>query len=152
MYRDAKMTRRAALRGAAAIGLAGLGPSISAAQSSPPLAGDTKLTVTGYFRTPAFLIAGHKGYFSKERLDVDFHLVRLAPEHNAGLAQGRWVVSHAIDPEIDKERDKVAADLIASGLVASARPVTRPNPLSEGLTATGATWKTDGRLFALELK
>lgn len=75
-----------------------------------------------------------------------------AATHDAGWDVRPGVVSHAIDPEIDKERDKVAADLIASGLVASARPVTRPNPLSEGLTATGATWKTDGRLFALELK
>jgi hypothetical protein len=75
-----------------------------------------------------------------------------AATHDAGWDVRLGVVSHAIDPEIDKERDKVAADLIATGLVASARPVTRPNPLSEGLTATGATWKTDGRLFALELK
>ena len=75
-----------------------------------------------------------------------------AATHDAGWDVRPGVVSHAIDPEIDKERDKVAADLIATGLVASARPVTRPNPLSEGLTATGATWKTDGRLFALELK
>ena len=75
-----------------------------------------------------------------------------AATHDAGWDVRPGVVSHAIDPEIDKERDKVAADLIASGLVASARPVTRPNPLSEGLTATGAAWKTDGRLFALELK
>jgi hypothetical protein len=30
--------------------------------------------------------------------------------------------------------------------------VTRPNPLSEGKTATGGTWKTDGQLLAIELK
>lgn len=75
-----------------------------------------------------------------------------AATHDAGWDVRPGVVSHAIDPEIDKERDKVAADLMATALVASARPITRPNPLSEGLTATGATWKTDGRLFALELK
>lgn len=75
-----------------------------------------------------------------------------AATHDTGWDIRPGVVSHAIDPEIDRERDKVAADLIATGLVASARPVARPNPLAEGLTATGATWKTDGRLFALELK
>jgi len=36
--------------------------------------------------------------------------------------------------------------------VATLRLVTRPAPLSEGLTATGASWKTDGRLLAIELK
>ena len=75
-----------------------------------------------------------------------------AATHDIGWDIRPGVVSHAIDPEIDKERDKVAGDLIATGLVASAQPVTRPNPLSEGLTATGATWKTDGHLYALELK
>lgn len=95
MYRDARITRRAALSGVAAVGLAGLGPSISklAAQESPAILGNTKLTITGYFRTPAFLVAGQKGWFSREGLDVDFHLVRLAPEHNQGLAEGRWPIT-----------------------------------------------------------
>jgi len=75
-----------------------------------------------------------------------------AATHDTGFDVRPGVVSHAIDPEIDKERDKVAADLIMTGSVASARLVTRASPLSEGLTATGAPWKTDGRLFALELK
>jgi hypothetical protein len=75
-----------------------------------------------------------------------------AGTHDIGWDIRPGVVSHAIDPEIDKEREKAAADLIATGLVSSARRVTRPNPLSEGLTATGATWKTDGHLYALELK
>jgi NitT/TauT family transport system substrate-binding protein len=93
VYRNEKMTRRTALRGATALGLAGFGSSMLSAQNSPAIASDTKLTVTGYFRTPAFLIAGHKGFFAKEQLDVEFHLVRLAPEHNAGLAEGRWPIT-----------------------------------------------------------
>lgn len=44
------------------------------------------------------------------------------------------------------------AGLIATGAVSRAELVTRPDPLSEGLTATGVTWKTDGCLLALELK
>jgi hypothetical protein len=75
-----------------------------------------------------------------------------AGTHDTGWDIRPGVVSHAIDPEIDKERDKVGADLIAAGAVSRARWVTRPDPLSEGLTATGATWKTDGLLLALELK
>jgi hypothetical protein len=62
------------------------------------------------------------------------------------------VVSHAIDPEIDQERTKVGADLVVTGRVVGLRLVARLNPLSEGLTATGASWKTDGQLLAIELK
>jgi ABC-type nitrate/sulfonate/bicarbonate transport system substrate-binding protein len=91
MYRS--MTRRAALKSAAAVAITGVAPSLSSAQNSPAVVDGTKLTVTGYFRTPAFLIASHKGYFAKERLEVDFHLVRLAPEHNTGLAEGRWPIT-----------------------------------------------------------
>jgi ABC-type nitrate/sulfonate/bicarbonate transport system substrate-binding protein len=87
---DRNVTRRVALKSAAAVAITGVAPSLASAQNSPAVVGNTKLTVTGYFRTPAFLIAEHKGLFSKERLEVDFHLVRLAPEHNAGLAEGRW--------------------------------------------------------------
>src|SRR5262245_37894144 len=91
--RNDKMSRRAALKGAATVGLAGLVPSLARAQGAPAVLSDTKLTVTGYFRSPSFLAAARKGFFAKERLDVEFHLVRLAPEHNQGLAEGRWPIT-----------------------------------------------------------
>ena len=75
-----------------------------------------------------------------------------AATHDTGWDIRPGVVSHAIDPEIDQERAKVGADLVVTGRVACLRLVARPNPLSEGLTATGATWKTDGQLLAIELK
>jgi hypothetical protein len=75
-----------------------------------------------------------------------------AATHDTGWDIRPGVVSHAIDPELDQERAKVGADLAATGLVSAERLVTRPNPLSEGLTATGALWKTDGRLLVIELK
>ena len=46
--------------------------------------------VTGFYRTPAFHIAQRRGLFAKEGLDVEFLLVRLAPDHNEGLAKGTW--------------------------------------------------------------
>ena len=75
-----------------------------------------------------------------------------AATHDTGWDIRPGVVSHAIDPELDKEREKVGADLAATGHVGAERLVTRPNPLSEGLTATGASWKTDGRLLVIDLK
>jgi hypothetical protein len=75
-----------------------------------------------------------------------------AATHDTGLDVRPGVVSHAIDPDLDAERAKVGADLLATGRVSGEQLTTRPNPLSEGLTATGATWKTDGRLLIIDLK
>jgi hypothetical protein len=75
-----------------------------------------------------------------------------ASTHDIGLDVHFGVVSHAIDTDLDAERAKVGADLIAGGLVAAERLVSRPNPLSEGKTATGGTWRTDGQLLIIELK
>lgn len=75
-----------------------------------------------------------------------------ASTHDIGLDVRPGVVSHAIDPDLDAERGKVGADLMAGGQVAAEQLVTRPDPLSEGKTATGGTWKTDGQLLVIELK
>lgn len=92
--RVARISRRTALRGLTAAGVSTIGSSFQAsAQSAPAIAGKTKITVTGYYRTPAFHIATRRGLFAKEGLEVEFHLVRLAPEHNKGLAEGRWPIT-----------------------------------------------------------
>ncbi len=77
-----------------------------------------------------------------------------ATTHDIGIDESvrHREVSHAIDPDLDAERSKVGADLMAGGAVASEQLVTRPNPLSTGLTATGGTWKTDGQMLVIELK
>jgi ABC-type nitrate/sulfonate/bicarbonate transport system substrate-binding protein len=90
------LTRRDLLKGATAVSLpaaTGELSSPSLAQSGPAILARSNLTITGYYRGPAFLVASHKGYFSEQRLDVEFHLVRLAPEHNLGLAEGRWPIT-----------------------------------------------------------
>jgi ABC-type nitrate/sulfonate/bicarbonate transport system substrate-binding protein len=51
------------------------------------------LIVTGYYRRPPHLVAVHKGFFAKEGLNVDFHVVELAPEHNQEMADGRWNIT-----------------------------------------------------------
>ena len=87
--RDAKLSRRSILTGATAAGLSALSAP-SFAQSAPAIVGKTKIVVTGFYRTPAFHIAQRRGLFAKEGLDVEFLLVRLAPDHNEGLAKGTW--------------------------------------------------------------
>jgi hypothetical protein len=60
-------------------------------------------------------------------------------------------VTHKIDPEIDKEREFVAASLQETGLVAKASYVMPSQPSKEARTATGGTIKSDGRLLVLNL-
>jgi hypothetical protein len=74
-----------------------------------------------------------------------------AATHDTGLDVHPGVVSHAIDPDLDAERAKVGSDLRVTGLVTAEQLATPPHPLSQGLTATGGTWKTDGRLLVIDL-
>jgi ABC-type nitrate/sulfonate/bicarbonate transport system substrate-binding protein len=48
------------------------------------------LNVTGYQRRPPFLVATYSGFFAKEGLLVNFHQTTYAPDHNRGMAEGRW--------------------------------------------------------------
>jgi ABC-type nitrate/sulfonate/bicarbonate transport system substrate-binding protein len=48
------------------------------------------LNVTGYQRRPPFLVATHNEFFAKEGLVVNFHQTTYAPDHNRGMAEGRW--------------------------------------------------------------
>jgi ABC-type nitrate/sulfonate/bicarbonate transport system substrate-binding protein len=48
------------------------------------------LNVTGYQRRPPLLVGEYKGFFAKEGLEVSFHQTTYAPDHNRGMAEGRW--------------------------------------------------------------
>jgi ABC-type nitrate/sulfonate/bicarbonate transport system substrate-binding protein len=93
---NTRLTRRKLLKRATSLYLAATtGTSLAASsnQSSSVILRSWHLTVTGYYRGPAFLVASQKGYFSEQNLDVEFYLVQLAPEHNRGMAEGRWPIS-----------------------------------------------------------
>ncbi|HXJ93352.1 MAG TPA: LssY C-terminal domain-containing protein [Terriglobia bacterium] len=75
-----------------------------------------------------------------------------AATHDTGIDIHPGVVSHATDPDLDDERSQVEADLVASGDVRAVQLISRPNPLTNGMTATGGAWHTDGRLLAVDLK
>jgi len=48
------------------------------------------LNTTGYHRRPPHLVAEYKGFFAAENLEVKFHETTYAPDHNRGMAEGRW--------------------------------------------------------------
>jgi hypothetical protein len=60
-------------------------------------------------------------------------------------------VTHKIDPEVDKERDYIGMSLQESGLVAKLEYVMPSQPSKEAITATGATFKSDGRVLVIYL-
>ncbi|MBI4525794.1 MAG: hypothetical protein HY695_18515 [Deltaproteobacteria bacterium] len=49
--------------------------------------------VVGYYPLPAFVVADKKGLFAREALAVTFEIATFAPEHNRGMAEGRWDTS-----------------------------------------------------------
>jgi hypothetical protein len=75
-----------------------------------------------------------------------------AATHDVGIDVHPGVISHATDSNLDDERSQVGYDLYLGGAVQAAELIAPPNPLSNGMTATGGAWKTDGRLFVIDLK
>lgn len=51
------------------------------------------LRVVGYYPLPALVAAEKKGFFAREGLAVSFEIATFAPEHNRGMAEGRWDIS-----------------------------------------------------------
>ncbi len=60
-------------------------------------------------------------------------------------------VTHKIDPEIDGERDYLGQTLNETGIVAKLDYITPPTPIREERTATGGTFRTDGRILVMLL-
>jgi ABC-type nitrate/sulfonate/bicarbonate transport system substrate-binding protein len=48
------------------------------------------LNVTGYQRRTPQVVAEFKSFFEKEGLRLNFHETTYAPDHNRGMAEGRW--------------------------------------------------------------
>lgn len=49
-----------------------------------------RLNVTGYHRRLPHLVAIEQGLFAEQDLEIDYHTTTFAPDHNAGMAEGRW--------------------------------------------------------------
>jgi hypothetical protein len=60
-------------------------------------------------------------------------------------------ITHKIDAEIDKEREYVNDTLSGTGLIVAREHIAPPDPLTEARTATGGTFRSDGRILVLVL-
>jgi hypothetical protein len=77
-----------------------------------------------------------------------------AATHDIGIdfSQQDLTFIHKIDPQIDRERAKVVADLVATGRVRSLALIDRPNVPKQSMNATGDNIETDGRMAVLLLR
>lgn len=76
-----------------------------------------------------------------------------AATHDIGLGfSSHKKVIHRIDPEIDKERTKIANDLVFANCVESMESVARPQAPRSTYNSTGDRVITDGSLQVLRLK
>lgn len=52
-----------------------------------------RLRTIGYYPLPAFVVAREKDFFRHHDLETEFEIATFAPEHNRGMAEGRWDLS-----------------------------------------------------------
>ncbi len=74
-----------------------------------------------------------------------------AATHDIGFEkdQRNGSVTHKIDPDIDLEREYLARTLVASGVVTQWAHVTPEDALTEAKTATGGSFRSDGRILVV---
>jgi hypothetical protein len=76
-----------------------------------------------------------------------------AATHDIGFErdQRNGKLTHKIDPEVDGEREYVGRSLDETGLVAKLSYLTPEKASKEARTATGATFRSDGRVLVITL-
>jgi len=78
-----------------------------------------------------------------------------AATHDVGIERDQRspdAITHKIDPDIDKERDFIAATLQQAGWVQAIGYLDRPNQVKETTTATGGEIRSDGKTLVIVLK
>jgi LssY C-terminus len=78
-----------------------------------------------------------------------------AGTHDIGIERDQRTpngITHKIDPDVDKERDFIAATLQQAGWVQATAYMDRPTQVKQTKTATGGEITTDGRTLVIVLK
>ena len=73
-------------------------------------------------------------------------------DERVGLSYTTGQVTHHIGPDVDAERDRIAAELSRLGCVAGVRWIDGFHAVREGRNGGGDPWRTDGRLAVVELR
>jgi len=76
-----------------------------------------------------------------------------AGTHDIGIERAiDGTLTHQIDPEVDKEREYIAETLQDAEKVKQLRYLRPTEPVLEATTATGASYRSDGRILVITLK
>jgi hypothetical protein len=76
-----------------------------------------------------------------------------AGTHDIGMErEASGQLTHAIDPNVDKEREYIADELKNAEMVRNVQYASPSNPVREAKTATGGSFHSDGRIAIIYLK
>ena len=113
----------------------------------------------GYARAEAIKVIGQRDHFRIWQTPFKGPngqtLWAGAGTHDIGIEKDQRkenAVTHKIDPDIDGERDFIAATLQQVGMVEATGYMDRPKQIKSTKTATGGEIKTDGRTLVIVLK
>jgi hypothetical protein len=113
----------------------------------------------GYARAEAIKVIGQRDHFRIWQMPFKGPngetLWAGAGTHDIGIEKDQRkenAVTHKIDPDIDGERDFIAATLQQVGMVEATSYMDRPKQIKDTKTATGGEIKTDGRTLVIVLK
>jgi len=73
-------------------------------------------------------------------------------DERVGLSYTTGQVTHHIGPDVDAERDRIAAGLSGAGCVQGVRSIDGFQKTPEGRNGGGDVWRTDGKLAVIELR
>jgi hypothetical protein len=73
-------------------------------------------------------------------------------DERVGLSYTTGQVTHHIGPDVDAERDRIAAELSRAGCVQQVRSVDAFQRPPAGRNGGGDVWRTDGRLTIVDLR
>jgi LssY-like putative type I secretion system component LssY len=113
----------------------------------------------GYARAEAIKVIGQRDHFRIWQTPFKGPngetLWAGAGTHDIGIEKDQRkenAITHKIDPEIDGERDFIAATLQQAGMVQATGYFDRPKQVKDTKTATGGEIKTDGRTLVIVMK
>jgi len=102
----------------------------------------------------AVVAARHHFRVWKAPFEVDGQTLWVgAGTHDIGFErdQRNGKLTHKIDPEVDGEREFIGQSLNETGLIAKVDYMTAANAVKEAKTATGGSFRSDGRTLILSL-
>jgi hypothetical protein len=113
----------------------------------------------GYERAEAVMVAAQRNHFRIWQAPCTTLQKRPiwagAGTHDVGITSDdrkQGAITHAIDQDVDHERDFIGATLQQAGQVEAMSYMTRSHPITSAKTATGGNIQSDGRVLVIVLK